>query len=276
MSVIGLIHPGEMGASIGAAAKYNNHEVLWASIDRSGDSKKRANRGNLIDCETVANMVDRSDIIFSVCPPHAAEDVANEILRCNFTGIFVEANAIAPKRTRKIDELLRNAGATLIDGGIIGGPAWNHDASTKIYLSGDNAESIADIFLGSPLNAHVISNNIGSASALKMVFAAYTKGTTALLTAILAVAEKEGVRKNLEAQWGAEFTEKTHHQVTKNTAKAWRFKGEMSEIAATFKSAGFPEGFHEAAANIFSQLKDFKETPAKDVNEVLKILAVHD
>ena len=64
--------------------------------------------------------------------------------------------------------------------------------------------------------------------------------------------------------------------MTKNTAKAWRFKGEMREIAATFKSAGFPEGFHESAANIFSQLTDFKGTPAKDVNEVLKILASHD
>ena len=105
-----------------------------------------------------------------------------------------------------------------------------------------------------------------------MVFAAYTKGTTALLTTILAVAKKEGVLANLENQWGEEFTGRTHSQVTRSTAKAWRFEGEMREIAATFDSAGFSCGFHEAAADIFSRLGVFKETPAQTIGEVLEEL----
>ncbi len=125
------------------------------------------------------------------------------------------------------------------------------------------------------MHASVISDEIGSASALKMVFAAYTKGSTALLTTILAVAEHEGVRADLEAQWGEEFTRQTHQRVAGNTAKAWRFAGEMREIADTFAGAGYPEGFHMAAADIFARLEKFKDSPAADVDAALALLADH-
>ena len=45
------------------------------------------------------------------------------------------------------------------------------------------------------------------------------------------------------------------------TAKAWRFVGEMLEIAATMESAGLPRGFHEAAAEIYSRMARFKDAP---------------
>jgi len=272
MNIVGLIHPGAMGASVGSAATHNANDVLWASHGRSPESKARAKRGNLKDCDTVARMVKQSEIILSVCPPHAAEDVANEVMENGFKGIFVEGNAISPARTREIALKVQKNSATFVDGGIIGGPAWEASAGTNFYLSGPEAQTICDIFRGSPLNACVVSNEIGSASALKMVFAAYTKGTTALLTTILAVAKKEGILANLENQWGEAFTDRTYSQVAGSTAKAWRFEGEMREIAATFESAGFSGGFHEAAADIFSRLGVFKETPAQTIGEVLEEL----
>jgi 3-hydroxyisobutyrate dehydrogenase-like beta-hydroxyacid dehydrogenase len=273
VTTVGLIHPGAMGASVGAAGTHNQHRVLWAGAGRSDETRERANRGKLEDCDSVANLVSESDVILSVCPPHAAEDVASEVIDCGFKGIFVEGNAIAPARSHGIADRITAAGARFVDGGIIGGPAWQAEAGTMFYLSGVDAPEIAALFDGSPLHASVVSDQIGSASALKMVFAAYTKGSTALLTTILAVAEKEGVRANLEQQWGETFTEKTHKQVAGNTAKAWRFAGEMEEIAATFAGAGFSDGFHLAASDIFSRLKDFKDTPATSIDQVLDKLS---
>ncbi|MCK7519679.1 MAG: DUF1932 domain-containing protein [Ignavibacteriales bacterium] len=46
------------------------------------------------------------------------------------------------------------------------------------------------------------------------------------------------------------------------TAKAWRFEGEMHEIASTFEGAGLPDGFHEAAAEIYHRMAGFKDSPA--------------
>ena len=107
---------------------------------------------------------------------------------------------------------------------------------------------------------------------MKMVSPAYTKGTTALLAAILGVAEKEGVRNILESQWGQAFTEQTHQRITGNAAKAWRFEGEMREIAATFENAGLPGGFHSAAAEVFEKLSQFKNEPTADIVELMKAL----
>lgn len=257
MQRIGLIHPGAMGASVGAAAS-RHHTVLWASQGRSAGTGERAQRANLEDVGTVAELVKRSDIVLSVCPPHAAEDVANEVAQLGFAGLYVEANAISPDRTRMIQKVIESAGADYVDGGIIGGPAWTPEAGTRLYLSGPRAAEVAACFADSPLQTPVISDRIGAASAVKMGYAAYTKGTTALLTAILGMVEKEGVRADLARQWGDAFTEQTVKRVCANTAKAWRFVGEMHEIAATFRGAGLPGGFHQAAAEVYERLAGFK------------------
>jgi 3-hydroxyisobutyrate dehydrogenase-like beta-hydroxyacid dehydrogenase len=268
MRHIGLLHPGAMGASVGAAARSNHHTVLWASSGRSAGTAKRASRADLEDAGTVAELLKRSEIVLSVCPPHAAEDVAREVAQLGFAGIYVECNAICPDRTRDIQRIVEKAGADYVDGGIIGGPAWTPEGHTHLYLSGPRAGEVAACFVGSLLKAPVISDRIGAASALKMGYAAYTKGTTALLTAILGMVEKEGVRAELAQQWGDTFTAQAVRRVCTNTAKAWRFVGEMHEIAATFRGAGLPGGFHEAAADIYERLEAFQdqaEPPAIEV-----------
>jgi 3-hydroxyisobutyrate dehydrogenase-like beta-hydroxyacid dehydrogenase len=248
-----------MGASVGAAAASNGHTVFWASVGRTESTYARARQAKLQDIETVAALVKASDIVLSVCPPHAAQDVASEVAQLGFTGIYVDCNAISPDRTRAIQRIVEEAGAHYVDGGIIGGPAWKKEAGTHMYLSGRRAAEVAACFAGSPLETPVISERIGAASALKMGYAAYTKGSTALLTAILGMVEREGVRADLARQWGDTFTEQTIRRVCANTAKAWRFVGEMHEIADTFRGAGMPGGFHQAAAEVYERLAVFKD-----------------
>ena len=73
------------------------------------------------------------------------------------------------------------AGADFADGSIVGPPAWRK-GSTRFYLSGPRAAEIAELFDGALTEAIVIGEEIGRASALKMVFAAQTKGFAALLS----------------------------------------------------------------------------------------------
>jgi 3-hydroxyisobutyrate dehydrogenase-like beta-hydroxyacid dehydrogenase len=277
MRRIGLLHPGAMGASVGAAARSNQHTVLWASAGRTPSTHARARRANLEDAGTVPELVKASEIVLSVCPPHVAEEVAHEVAHLGFSGVYVECNAISPDRTRAIQRIVEDAGADYVDGGIVGGPAWAREAKTHLYLSGPRAEEVAACFEGSPLRAPVIGERIGAASALKMGYAAYTKGTTALLTAILGMVEKEGVRAELANQWGETFTDQTVRRVCANTAKAWRFVGEMYEIAATFEGAGMPGGFHRAAAEVYERLEAFKDqTEPPPIESVLEALLKDD
>ena len=117
---------------------------------------------------------------------------------------------------------------------------------------------------------------IGKASALKMCYAAYTKGTTALLSAILATAEALDVREELYQQWDLDdrgFSDQVNQKMRRVTAKAWRFEGEMEEIALTFREAGLPDGFHLAAADVYHRMARFKDSSeVPPLNDVLNAL----
>jgi 3-hydroxyisobutyrate dehydrogenase-like beta-hydroxyacid dehydrogenase len=275
MTKIGILHPGEMGVSIAASAINSEHQVYWVSKGRSDKTRSRAEEHKLIEVDTFSNLCQTNEIIISVCPPHAAEDVAQAVIDHGFKGYYLDANAISPQRAKRIGQLMETNGIHFIDGGIIGGPAWT-PKETWLYLSGRDAKFIADCFSNGPLGTKIIDNEIGKASALKMCFAAYTKGTTALLAAILAAAEKLEVRDELYQQWdmdNADFVKQAEGKATRVTAKAWRFEGEMHEIASTFQEAGLPNGFHEAAAEIYHRMIGFKNSSqVPPIDEVLKVL----
>ena len=272
---IGFLHPGEMGVSLAATAQNTGHMVYWVSEARSPKTYERAAKNSLNETRNLKQLCERCGVIISVCPPHAAMDVAQQVLNYSWKGIYADVNAIAPQHVQEIGQLMQDAGVAFVDGGIIGGPAWEPD-STWLYLSGKAAEQIAACFEGGPLETEVIGEEIGKASALKMCYAANIKGTTALLSAIVAAADKLGVREELQKQWSrddSEFVDSTLARIRRSTAKAWRFVGEMEEIALTFEAAELPSGFHMAAADIYQRIAKFKGAdPIPSLEHVLDAL----
>jgi len=251
MATVGLLHPGEMGTALAVALRGRKHEVLWASSGRSDATRTRAEAAGITDVGSAAALAERSDVILSVCPPHAAPEVARSTHGAR--GLFVDANAIAPETTRAI--AAEQGTSRFVDGGIIGPPPLG-SATTRLYLSGESADTVAELFDQTQVDARVVSSSIGDASALKMVYAAWTKGTAALLLAINAVASAEEVAEPLLEEWRLslpELPERLARARRSADAKGWRWVGEMEEIAATFAAAGLPDGFHRAAADVFRQ-----------------------
>jgi 3-hydroxyisobutyrate dehydrogenase-like beta-hydroxyacid dehydrogenase len=246
-ATVGLLHPGEMGAAVGGALRERGHTVVWAASGRSDVTAARASAAGLEDVGSTAELARRSELILSVCPPHAALDVARSVGA--FGGVFLDANAIAPATTRAIGASF----ARYVDGGIIGPPP-GASGTTRLYLSGPEAAIVAKLFDGTVVDARVLSAEIGDASALKMVYAAWTKGTAALLLAIREVARANGVDDALLAEWSVslpELPDQSLRAATSAAAKGWRWVAEMEEIASTFATAGQPDGFHRAAAEVF-------------------------
>jgi 3-hydroxyisobutyrate dehydrogenase-like beta-hydroxyacid dehydrogenase len=274
---VGILHPGNMGISIAASAKNSGCQVYWASEGRSPQSHERARRFDLYDAGTVAHLCATCSILVSVCPPHAAEEVAELVLEHNFSGLYLDANAISPERVVRIGEKIEAAGATFVDGGIIGGPAWE-PGQTWLYLSGQQAAPIAACFSAGPLETAILGEVAGKASALKMCYAAWTKGSTALLSAIVAAADTLEVWEELQQQWERDwpgFADRTVQRVRRVTAKAWRFAGEMDEISATLQAAGLPGEFHAGAADLYRRLARFKDAKATpSLAEVIAALVV--
>jgi 3-hydroxyisobutyrate dehydrogenase-like beta-hydroxyacid dehydrogenase len=275
----GILHPGAMGTSVAATIQNGGNRVYWVSEGRSVQTRQRAEKLGLILVGTLEELCAICEMIISVCPPHAAEEVAEQVAIHSYQGIYLDANAISPQKAIRIGERMNAVGAKVVDGGIIGPPAWEA-GKTWLYLSGEGASEAASYFSAGPLETCVLESSIGKASALKMCYAAYTKGTAALLCGILATAEALEVREHLEKEWsrdGSDFAQVTRERVRRVTAKAWRFAGEMEEIAATFQEAGMPGGFHTAAGMIYRRMADFKDFPsAPELEEVLEALLQQD
>src|SRR6266566_3039626 len=248
---VGLLHPGEMGAAVGAVLRGQGRRVVWASDGRSAETRGRAGEAGLEDAGSLEELVRQSEVILSVCPPHAALGVARSV--AGFEGVFVDANAVAPATAREVAEAVTSGGGEFVDGGIVGPPPRTA-GTTRLYLSGSGASGVLDLFAGSALDARMVSDEVGAASAVKMAYAAWTKGTAALLIAIRELARAEQVEPVLLKEWRAslpELVERSERALRSGQVKGWRWVGEMEEIAATFSAVGLPGGFHQAAAEVF-------------------------
>ncbi|MEA2178003.1 MAG: hypothetical protein QOG77_1300, partial [Solirubrobacteraceae bacterium] len=224
----------------------------------------------LRDAGSVAALARQADIVLSVCPPHVARDVAGQV--AGHASLFIDANAVSPATAREIAATVAEAGGHAIDGGVVGPPPRG-DASASLLLSGADADRVAVLFEGTRVRARVLGTEIGAASAAKMAFAAWTKGSAALLLAVRALAKAEHVEDALLAEWAIthpDMPAASERAARGAAGKSWRWVGEMEEIAATFRDVGLPGGFHDAAGAVYERLA---AAPGTDLQSVLDALA---
>ena len=248
----GLLNPGEMGAAVGRCLTSRGLTVLWASArPKPRKPPLRAKAAGLTDAGSVRQLTADADVIFSVCPPHAALDVAWAVH--GFTGLYVDANAVSPGTAREVAQLITSNGGQYVDGGIIGPPPAA-PGTTRLYLSGEQADKIKNLFAGTGLDPLIAAGPATAASAVKMAYASWTKGTAALLLAARALAASEGVEDVLLAEWALsqpQLADQSGRAALSAVTKGWRWVGEMEEIAQTMGADGLPDGFHQAAAEIY-------------------------
>jgi Domain of unknown function (DUF1932)/NAD binding domain of 6-phosphogluconate dehydrogenase len=281
-ATVGLLHPGEMGAAVGRCLAAAGHRVLWVPEGRSPASAARAAAAGLTAASGgLAGLVQQADVIVSVCPPHAALEVAREVAEfglarraAGFGGVYVDANAVSPVTAREIARIIEAAGADYVDGGIIGTPPVA-PGFIRLYLSAARAGEVQRLFEGGEVDARVLGGDaLGrdgldgdgldgdalardtsvAASALKMAYASWTKGSAALLLAARGLARAEGVEEALLTEWGISqpgLADRSGRAAGSAAAKSWRWVAEMEEIAAAMAAAGLPDGFHLAAAEIY-------------------------
>ncbi|MGO8957596.1 MAG: DUF1932 domain-containing protein [Streptosporangiaceae bacterium] len=264
-----------MGAAVGQCLTGAGYRVLWASDGRSPQTAARAAAAGLTDVGTGRKVAAEAGIILSVCPPHAALDVAWAVH--GFTGLYLDANAISPDTAREVAQLITGNGGTYVDGGIIGQPPLPGTIA-RLYLSGEHAAAVRDLLDGTALQPRVVDGPAFGASAVKMAYAAWTKGSAALLLAARALAHAEGVEETLLSEWTLSqphLAGQSERSATSAVGKGWRWVGEMEEIAQCMASAGLPDGFHQAAAEIYRRCPRLPDPLPEDnatVTAVMKAL----
>jgi len=273
---IGLLHPGSMGSAFGAQLRARGHIVLWCPDGRSDTTRRRAESAGL-EPEALSELVSRSDVLLSLCPPAAAEETAAQVaelgMACTGT-IYVEANAVAPSRVVSIAGRL--APMPVIDAAVVGSPPVGGKSST-LYLSGarQQADRIAELFAGTDVRTHVLGDATGKASALKLAYSSYQKVSRVLAAVAYGAAESYGVADELlviAAKRTRSYLVETGY-IPKTAARAWRWGPELEDAAALLADAGLPDSLMHAAATTIARW-DGNRDERLDIAEALEALRV--
>ncbi|CUW33335.1 NAD(P)-dependent oxidoreductase [Streptomyces reticuli] len=259
---VGILHPGSMGAAVAACAATNAASVLWCSQGRSPASAARAQHAELTPVSTLRELLDRSGIVISLCPPAAAEDLARDVAEHAFAGTYVEANAVSPERAQRIAGLLGPA-ATVVDGAVVGSPPVGGKTPT-LYLSGPTAATttVETVFDRTAVRTKVLGTEVGQASALKLSYTAYQKASRVLAALATGMACQYDVDQELlevAARRSTSYLAEPEY-IPKVAARAWRWGPELEEAADTLEAAGLPPEMLRAAASTLARWNDAKDS----------------
>jgi 3-hydroxyisobutyrate dehydrogenase-like beta-hydroxyacid dehydrogenase len=243
---VAVISPGDMGSAVGRRLSEAGTRVVTALAGRSERTRALAADAGFIDAGSLAEAVRQADVLLSIVPPGRALEVARAVGRDPAT-LYVDCNAISPATARSIGDLV---GGRYVDAGIIGFPG-----APRFYASGPHAHELTEL----PLDVRVLDGEIGQASALKMCYAALTKGLTALLTESMVAADALGVTEALVAELSdsqPQFLATAQRGLPGMVPKAYRWIAEMEEIAATFEAAGLTPRMLLGAADVYRLVEE--------------------
>ena len=287
VKTVAIQSPGDMGSGVGRELVARGFRAVTCLAGRSERSRSLAEAAGLDIAESLDALVEAADIVLSILPPAAAESFADEaaaaLRRTGARPAVADCNAIAPTTARRVAARFAGTGATFIDAGIIGNAPGKTALPTRFYCSGPDTSAL-EALDGPNLSVRPLGDDIGRASAMKMVYAATTKGTFTLHTAALVAARAYGLSDSfhaeLEESRPAEFAA-MNRLVPRLPLDAARWVGEMHEISETFAAAGLPAEFHQGAAQVFEFLArtpiaaETRETvdPSRTLADALEIYA---
>jgi 3-hydroxyisobutyrate dehydrogenase-like beta-hydroxyacid dehydrogenase len=272
IKTVAILSPGEMGAATGKAFQQNGFDIITSLEGRSDTSRKRSIAAGFRDCGSITLTLAEADIVFSILPPGEAlaqaKRVGTIMKQTGHTPLYFDCNAVAPETAAEIGLVIEAAGASYIDGGIVGNPP-GAAVPTRFFVSGSGAQQV-NIFDGKGIDIKQCGREAGKASAIKMCYAGITKGTSALHAAMLMAAEK------------LEIADELHHELIYSQGAMYkrmevltpalpavsdRYIGEMQEIEKTLGSVGMPTGFHSGSADLY-RLMD-KSPYASEIRETV-------
>ena len=256
--IVAVIAPGTMGSAVAKRLTSCGAEVRTILSGRSAPTIARARDAGMIDATEA--QIAQADFILSIVPPGQAVALARvlapAISSATRKPIYVDCNAINPETVLIIDGILRDTGALLVDGGIIGPPPGPDSSKTRIYLSGPHAEKVS-VLRQYGLSMPIQPGPIGAASAMKMSYAGITKGFTALGAAMILAAARAGTADALVAEMKVSqpaLLKWLTTQMPKMPAKAYRWVAEMEEIAGFVGAGQTGAGLYEDAAHLYERI----------------------
>jgi len=190
-STIGILYPGEMGSSFGKLLCETGSRVITTVEGRSPRTHRLCHESGLSVVDSLAEVLERSDIVISLVSPGAAfsvaRDVAANLDASSRSLLYIDANSISPMTVAQISEALSHVTMDFVDASIFGLASQLRQRGA-LYLSGSRAKEISGRF--EPImRVKVVGDMPGQASALKMIVSGIPKGLSALFLETMVFAQ---------------------------------------------------------------------------------------
>ncbi len=275
MTTIAVIAMGEMGGGIARRLVERGARVVTSLSGRSAASADRA-KALGVEAMSDQEMIDAASIFLSIVPPSAAAATADRLLplieKSASKPVYIDCNAIAPQTLHEISKAFLARNLPFGDASILGTAPKPDGSSPRLYMSGP-IEAEAAVLKGLGLDTRVLSPNLGDASALKMSYAGITKGFQALGSSMVLGAARNGAAESLLA----EVTETLpglyafpQKQLPTMYAKAYRWDGEMREIAKFLQPEKGAAGMLSGAADLYEHIAEAnREGPQSEIVSTL-------
>ncbi len=255
---VAVIAPGAMGSAVAARLTEAGIEVRTLLAGRGAGTRARAGEAGM--CDATEGEIAAADIILSIVPPGQAIALAERLrpalADAEKKPVYVDCNAINPATVARIAEVLAEARCPFVDAGIIGPPPKPGARTTRIYLSGAEAERVA-VLAEHGLDMPILPGPVGVASAMKMSYAGITKGFTALGAIMMLAATRGGTGEFLKQELAAsqpQLLAWLTRQTPGMYSKAYRWVAEMQEIAGFVGDDPAGRQLFEAAAHLYERI----------------------
>ena len=284
LETVAILSPGDMGHTVGRVLVEHGLRVITCLKERSQRTRSLAESAGILDVSTFQALVSEADIILSILVPSraakVAEMVSETIIETQAKVLYADCNAISPQTTCRISETVANVGANYLDVSIIGPPPRS-EGVTRFYVSGPSLGLFSQLNQFG-LDIRPLGDKVGKASAIKMCYAALTKGLSALCIELLTASKLLGVSESLASEFQlsqASLYERMERSIPSLPSKSRRWVGEMEEIAATFAELGLTPKILDGAADVFrfvgdTQLADLQPEDQEAFPIMQEVIAV--
>lgn len=259
MPTFAVIAMGEMGSAVAARLVERGARVLTSLEGRSAASAARAKAAG-VEAASDDRIAAEADILLSILPPARAQALAARFLPhlrgAASPALFLDCNAVAPATLLEMAVPFSGAAVPFGDASIIGGPPQPGKTGPRLYMSGPIGAA-ADLLKAHGIDTRAMSERLGDASAIKMSYAGITKGFQALGTAMSLGAARSDVLEPLSDELNSSLPDLyswLKRQLPSMPAKAYRWDGEMREIAKFLAPESGSMSMLTGAADLFEEV----------------------
>jgi len=244
-----LIGFGEAGSILGEDLVAAGHEVAMYDVlldSPSGRSLmlEKARRVRVRAANTFEDAVAGASIVISAVTAASSSDVAAKAARVLRAGqVLLDINSVSPAKKLANAALVEAVGADYVEAAVMA-PVPPQRLRVPMLLGGPRAAEVAQVLRDVGMNATVLSDKIGVASAVKMCRSIVIKGLEALTLESMLAARKFGAEQEVLASLNGTFpsmgwTGKLPDYLISRVAEhGLRRASEMREVARTLSDVG--------------------------------------